>query len=206
MSEKPYAPSCDENRDVILAVLRPRLQGVRRLLEIGSGTGQHAVYFAPALPHIIWQTSELEQHLPGLQWWLADHPAANLLPPIILDVATDRWPAAEFDAVFSANTVHMMDATMADAMLSGVARLLPPEGRFLLYGPFKKDGNFNGPNDREFDLRLRRHDPAIGLKDIAGLDRIAAANGLTMVEEIAMPANNFVLIWDKNSQPRRTTA
>ena len=203
MSEKPYAPSCEQNRDVILTVLQPRLKGVRRLLELGSGTGQHAVYFAPALPHITWQTSDLEEHLPGIQLWLADYPVANLPPPIVLDVATDRWPTAKFDAVFSANTAHMMDATMAGAMLSGVARLLPPNGRFLLYGPFKKEGNFHGPNDRAFDQRLRSHDPAIGLKDIAWLDQFAAAEGLNLVEEIAMPANNFVLFWKKNAQPNR---
>lgn len=199
MGEKPYAPSCDENRDAILAVLRPRLRGVHRLLEVGSGTGQHAAYFAPALPHLTWQTSDLAQHLPGIRLWLADQPATNLPSPIELDVATDHWPAADFDAVFSANTAHMMDATTASAMLSGVARLLPGKGQFLLYGPFRKNRNYHGPNDADFDLRLRRHNPAIGLKDISCLVQRAAADGLELREEVAMPANNFVLSWVKHA-------
>lgn len=197
MGEKPYAPSCDENRDPILAILRPRLRRVRHLLEVGSGTGQHAVYFAPALPHVTWQTSDVAHHLPGIRWWLAEHPATNLPPPIALDVTADHWPQTEFDAVFSANTAHMIDEVAARALLVGVAGRLRCKGQLLWYGPFKMGGCFNGPNDRQFDLELRLRDPAIGLKDTVWLDQIAASAGLKRIEEIAMPANNFVLIWEK---------
>jgi cyclopropane fatty-acyl-phospholipid synthase-like methyltransferase len=195
MYAKPYSTSCDENRAPILTVLKPRLRAAGRLLEVGSGTGQHAAYFAPTLPHLTWQTSDLPENLPGIRAWLAESEAANLPPPLELDVLAGSWPAGPFDAVFSANTAHIMGKAAVTAMFAGISRLLIQGGLFLLYGPFNKDGQYTAPSNREFDAWLQARDPAMGVRDMAWLDELAHQGGLRRDEEIAMPADNFILVW-----------
>ncbi len=198
MPERPYAAACDENRDVILAVLRPRLQQARTLLEIGSGTGQHAVYFAAALPHLSWQPSDQAVHHPGMRLWLDAAGLANLLPPLALDVSRDAWPAGPYDAAFSANTAHIMDATAVTDMFAGIGRVLCRDGLFLLYGPFNRAGRYTSASNARFDAWLKTRDPASGIRDIAWLNELAAAAGLQPAEEIAMPVNNLTLVWRRS--------
>ncbi|PKM43975.1 MAG: methylase [Gammaproteobacteria bacterium HGW-Gammaproteobacteria-1] len=196
---KPIAESCLQNRAPILAVLREVLAGRRRLLEIGSGTGQHAVYFAPELPHLLWQTSDLEENHAAIQAWLAEADSPNLLPPLPLDVRTGPWPADTVDAVFSANTAHIMGWDAVEAMFAGVGRLLEAEGVFALYGPFNYGGAYTADSNARFDAWLRQRDPASGVRDFEALDALARAAGLVLWQDYAMPADNRTLVWRKGS-------
>ncbi len=194
---KPFAESCLENRAPILAVLAPRLAQARSLLEIGSGTGQHAVYFAADLPHLVWQTSDLDEYHPGIRAWLVEAGLANVEPPISLDVLSDAWPVGPYDAVFSANTAHIMPEPAVEAMFRGVAAVLRAGGQFLLYGPFNYDGAYTAPSNARFDAWLRARDPAMGIRDVAWLRRLGEPLGMTLVEDIEMPVNNRTLVWRK---------
>jgi Cyclopropane fatty acid synthase and related methyltransferases len=194
---KPTAESCLQNRAPILAVLREVLAERRRLLEIGSGTGQHAVYFAPELPHLTWQTSDLIENHPAILAWLADAGAANILPPLPLDVRHGPWPEATVDAVFSANTAHIMGWPAVEAMFAGVGRILEPGGVFALYGPFNYGGQYTAASNSRFDAWLRQRDPASGVRDFEALDELARKAGLGLWRDYAMPADNRTLIWLK---------
>jgi SAM-dependent methyltransferase len=185
---KPYSEACERNRAPILAILKRVFSDRKRVLEIGSGTGQHAAYFAPALPHLAWQASDVAENLPGIREWVS-HP-----PPIELDVNKD-WPALSVDAVFSANTCHIMSWPQVERMFSGVGRLLPPGGVFALYGPFKYHGKHTSESNARFDAMLRRNDPASGLRDFDDVFALAKRAGLYLGEDNAMPANNRMLIW-----------
>ncbi|MDJ0738696.1 MAG: DUF938 domain-containing protein [Gammaproteobacteria bacterium] len=196
--DKPFAESCVENREPILAVLAPRLHGCTTLLEIGSGTGQHAVYFAPQLPQLTWQTSERAENHAGIRAWLDEAGLANVAPPLPLDVLRDRWPSGPYDAVFSANTAHIMATDAVAAMFRGVGDVLATGGRFLLYGPFSYGGRHTAPSNREFDAWLQARDPAMGVRDLDWLRTLAAASGLHLDEDIAMPVNNRTLVWLKS--------
>jgi cyclopropane fatty-acyl-phospholipid synthase-like methyltransferase len=197
MENRPHSPSCDQNREPILAVLEPRLRQVSRLLEIGSGTGQHAAWFAPRLTWLDWQTSDVAENLPGIRAWLADVESGNAPDPIVLDVLDDAWPAGTYQAVFSANTAHIMSEAAVAAMFAGVGGVLEPGGRFLLYGPFNRNGRYTAESNREFDFWLRTRGTGMGVRDMAWLDRLAAAAGMARTEAVAMPADNFILVWDK---------
>ena len=137
--DKPYSPACERNRDPILAALRPHFADRRRVLEIGSGTGQHAVHFAAALPHLVWQTSDRTEWLPGIRLWLAEAGLPNTPPPIELDVR-GPWPAERFDAIFSANTLHIMGWTEVEALFAALPAVLTDDARLTVYGPFNYGG------------------------------------------------------------------
>lgn len=194
---KPLAESCLQNRAPILAVLREVLADRRRLLEIGSGTGQHAVYFAPEFPQLVWQTSDLAENHPAIHAWLEDAGAANILPPLALDVRTVPWPVAAVDAVFSANTAHIMDWPAVGAMFAGVGRVLAPDGVFVLYGPFNYGGRYTAASNERFDAWLRQRDPASGVRDFEALDALAQRAGIALWRDYPMPADNHTLVWRK---------
>ena len=198
MSNKPYSPACDENADPILQILKPRLRDAETLLEIGSGTGQHAVIFGKALPHITWLTSDVANHHAGIRAWVQEAGLSNVLPPVALDVVSDPWPDNHFDAVFSANTTHIMDISAVEAMFAGIGRILREQGLFLLYGPFNRDGQYTSTSNARFDLWLKDRDPASGIRDLEWLKEIAATAGLRFEEEIAMPVCNLMLVWRRN--------
>lgn len=197
---KPFAESCIENRRPILTVLRQLIAGRRQLLEIGSGTGQHAVYLAPAFPQLQWQTSDRGENHPGIRQWLQDEAVENALPPLELDVLQAEWPLAEssVDAVFSANTAHIMGWDGVEAMFAGVGRVLKPQGLFLLYGPFRYSGRFTTEGNARFDQWLKSRDPQSGIRDIEALRELAARTGMTLYRDFAMPANNRLLVWRSN--------
>ncbi len=194
--DKPYAESCDQNREPILAVLAPLFRERRRLLEIGSGTGQHAVYFAAALPHLSWQCSDRAEHLSGIRLWIEEAALSNLPPPLELDVLK-HWPAERFDAIFSANTAHIMGIDAVEAMFAGVGAHLEPGGVFALYGPFSRNGQHTSPSNARFDAWLRAQDPAMGVRDQRWLESLAAAQGLQRIAEHTMPVNNVTLVWER---------
>ena len=192
--EKPDAPSTGKNRDPILAVLREAFADRRRVLEIGSGTGQHAIYFAERLPHLVWQTSDRPDFLPGIRAWLDDAALPNVLPPFVFDVL-GAWPSGRYDAVYSANTLHIMPWDAVAALFAGLPGILEPGGLLLIYGPFNVDGQFTSDSNAAFDNALREKAPHQGIRDVGAVDALARQAGLALIENRAMPSNNRCLIW-----------
>ncbi len=197
---KPYSESCEQNRAPILEVLRVELAGCAHLLELGSGTGQHAVYFAGEFPGLSWQTSDVSSMHPGIQAWIDESGVPNILPPLTLDVCRDHWPRVSYDAVYSANTVHIMGWPEVVCLFAGVARVLRAGGVFCLYGPFNYDGRYTSESNARFDAWLTARDPASGIRDFAALRALAADSGLLLDNDYAMPANNRILVWRKNAE------
>lgn len=198
---KPHSEASERNKGPILAVLRRAFAHAAQVLEIGSGTGQHAVFFAAALPDLVWQPSEMPGRLEGIRQWTAETGLANVLPPIELDVCARPWPVAEVEAVFSANTAHIMSWPQVLCLFEGVSEVLSGGGAFCLYGPFRSEGAFDTESNRRFDAMLRREQPSMGLRDREALIDTAASNGLSFVREHAMPANNRLLEWRKGDIP-----
>lgn len=195
LSGKPYAEACEQNRVPIFAALAPRLAACSSVLEIGSGTGQHAVYFGAELPHLIWQTSDRREQHPGIALWIEASGLSNVMRPLALDVSVDEWPSGPYDAVFSANTAHIMPESAVAAMFAGVGRVLAENGAFLLYGPFSYDDRHTAPSNRQFDRWLRARDPAMGVRDLSWLQSLGTGAGLKLVEDLEMPVNNRLLVW-----------
>jgi SAM-dependent methyltransferase len=196
---KPFSQACENNKAPILAVLEQHLAGVSSLLEIGSGTGQHAAFFASRLPHLTWQASDQGQHLPGIRVWQQEADLPNLPPPLELDVNDWPWPVSETEAVFSANTTHIMSWPSVKRLLAGVGRVLLPGGLFLLYGPFRYDGRHTSDSNAAFDRMLRERDPDSGVRDIEAVVLHADRAGLEVMADHAMPANNRLLVWRRRS-------
>ncbi|EIC20568.1 DUF938 domain-containing protein [Thiorhodovibrio frisius] len=200
---KPFAAASEENKAPILAILERHFAVASRVLEIGGGTGQHAVFFAAQLPHLHWQCSDRAENLAGIRQWIAEAALPNLPPPLQLNVTRDQdWPTGPFDAVFSANTAHIMSLPEVEAMFLGIGRMLQSNGCFALYGPFSRDGRHNSPSNAMFDQHLRARDPASGVRDIRDLVGIAAAAGLELEEDCTMPVNNRILIWRRCGDKR----
>jgi SAM-dependent methyltransferase len=196
---KPYAESCAQNREPILAVLRGLFADRREVLEIASGTGQHAVHFGAALPHLTWHTSELPENHAGIQAWLDEAGLANVRPPVALDVNGPDWPPGPFDAVFNANTVHIVAWPAVVRMFAGIGRVLAPGGLLCLYGPFNYRGAFTSDSNARFDVWLKGRDPASGIRDFEALDRLAGDQGMRLVHDIEMPVNNRTLVWRRDA-------
>jgi cyclopropane fatty-acyl-phospholipid synthase-like methyltransferase len=201
-SAKPHAPACDRNQDPILEVLRQHFAHRRHALEIGSGTGQHAVHFAAALPHLIWQTSDVADNLPGIGMWLEQAGLPNLPPPVRLDVA-GPWPRTRYDAVFSANTLHIMSWGDVQRMFEGLDAVLAQEATIAIYGPFNYGGRFTSESNAQFDQWLKRRSSDMGIRDFEAIDALARAIHLQLVEDRAMPANNRTLVWQRSGGDRR---
>lgn len=192
---KPFAPACERNREPILGVLRDCFADRRRVLEIGSGTGQHAVHFAAALPHLLWQASDRAENLAGIRAWLDEAALANTPPPLELDVAADAWPEARFDAVFSANTLHIMAWPEVQRLFERLPAVFGGDGVLAIYGPFNRDGGFTSASNAAFDASLRRTAAHMGIRDLEAVDALAAAAGLRRVADHALPANNRCVVY-----------
>jgi cyclopropane fatty-acyl-phospholipid synthase-like methyltransferase len=194
MSTLPRSEACERNKAPILTLLLRHFAELRRVLEIGSGTGQHALHFAPALPHLLWQTSERAAELAVLRTWLADSPQPNLPSPLALDVSAD-WPTGPWDGMYSANTLHIMAWNRVEAFFRGVGTGLEAGGVLAVYGPFNYAGRFSSDSNAVFDRWLRERDPQSGIRDIEAVHALAHAAGLDAVDDHAMPANNRLLVW-----------
>ncbi|MEE9493120.1 MAG: DUF938 domain-containing protein [Gammaproteobacteria bacterium] len=192
---KPFSGSCEQNREPILDVLKIELAGKKRLLEIGSGTGQHAVYFAAEFPALVWQTSEVADNHSGIQQWLDEYAIDNILPPVPLNVSHDAWPTTHYDATFSANTVHIMAWPDVENLFTGVGQCLQPGGVFCLYGPFNYDGAYTSASNEKFDGWLKSRNPLSGIRDFEAVDALAEKIGLRLKKDYTMPANNRLLVW-----------
>lgn len=192
---KPYAESCDQNREPILAVIRSLLATTRSVLEIGSGTGQHAVYFASQLPHLVWQTSDQADYLPGIKMWLDESGLQNLPQPLKLDVTQLPWPDLQVDAVFSANTLHIMSWPQVEALFAGMPTILKPNGLLIIYGPFNYNHRYTSDSNARFDQWLKARDPDSGIRDYEQVNELARLAGLELLGDYEMPANNRILCW-----------
>jgi cyclopropane fatty-acyl-phospholipid synthase-like methyltransferase len=198
---KPFSPSSERNREPILAVLREALADRRRVLEIGSGTGQHAVHFAAAMPHLVWQASDRVENHDGIRAWLADAALPNTPPPLVLDVNQARWPRGPFDAVYTANTLHIMGWDEVQTLFRRVPELLAADAVLAIYGPFNVGGRFTSESNAAFDARLRSDDPRRGIRDFEAVDALARSIGFALSADHAMPANNRCLVWRRASTP-----
>ena len=195
MTRKPFSPASERNREPILAALRPLLQDCRSVLEIGSGTGQHAVHFASALPGLTWQTSDLPANHEGIRAWLEEAALPNNLPPLALDAGSDDWPVGRYDAVYTANTCHIMSWPEVRGMFRGIGRVLAPGGMLCIYGPFNRGGQFTAASNARFDASLKAQAPHMGLRNAEDIDALARAQQLTLVADLPLPANNNLLAW-----------
>ena len=206
MTSKPYSESCERNSEPILQVLQQHLGEARNVLEIGSGTGQHAVHFAAAMPWLRWQASDHRDNLPGIRQWLDEAALPNTPAPLELQamIGEGLQPlpplpvhdgVAGFDAVFSANTLHIMGWEEVQALFAGLPSLMAPDGLFIAYGPFNYNGAFTSDSNRNFDGWLKARDPRSGIRDFESVDALARAQQLELRDDVAMPANNRCLVW-----------
>jgi len=193
---KPFSQSCENNKAPILAVLEKVFAKTGTVLELGSGNGQHAVFFAEHLPHLIWQTSDRDENHHAIKCWLDDYPGNNLRPPLPLDV--DRpWPVDSVEAIFSANTLHIMSFASVENFFEGVKEHLQEDGLLVVYGPFNYKGAFTSDSNARFNLWLKEQNPVSAIRDFEAVNSLAQKAGLELMDDIAMPANNRVLIWRK---------
>jgi len=197
-SPKPFSESSEQNKEPILAVLREVFSDSKCVLEIGSGTGQHAIYFGKNLPSVTWHTSDVIDNHPGIHAWLNESSLNNVKPPLRLDVSKIQWQEMEFfDGIFSANTVHIMHWQNVIDMFVGAGQILTVGGMYCLYGPFNYSGQYTSQSNAHFDQWLKTRDPESGIRDFEALNKLALDAGLQLIKDYEMPANNRILVWKK---------
>jgi cyclopropane fatty-acyl-phospholipid synthase-like methyltransferase len=194
---KPYSESCDQNKQPILKVLLEVFSSVQNVLEIGSGTGQHAIYFAKEMPWLKWHTSDCQPYLMGINMWLTDAQLDNVVVPFELDVTLSKWPSINIDAVFTANTLHIMSLIDVHKFIIGVGKLLPEKGRLVIYGPFNYNGSYTSDSNARFDQWLKDRNALSCIKDFEQIVFWATENGMRLVADYEMPANNRILHFEK---------
>ena len=196
-----FSQACENNQAPIFEVLKTAFNDRQHVLEIGSGTGQHSVFFAPRLPQLVWQTSDLLASHEGIAAWHQAHGAANLRALVEFDLASSNWPqpadAVPFDAVFTSNTCHIVAWPLVDRMFCLVGQHLPKGGVFAIYGPFNYSGQFSSDSNRAFDAWLRQRDERSGIRDIEAITALAESHGLQLQLDQPMPANNRTLVFHK---------
>jgi len=191
----PHSEACDRNKDPILAVLREAFARCTHVLEIGSGTGQHAVHFATAMPGLVWQPSEMPDAMPALRKRIFNEGPSNLRAPVTIDVTQQPWDVRKVDAVFTANTLHIMHWPQVEALFAGLHAVAKPATVLAIYGPFRYGGRHTSGSNESFDAMLRTRDPGSGIRDFEAVDALARAAGFTLRADHAMPANNRTLVW-----------
>ena len=193
---KAYCQACENNKDPILRVLGSLFADKRLVLEIGSGTGQHAAYFAAAMPHLEWQPSDVEENHASIEAWIDG--VENARSPLVLDVDAGKWPRQRFDAAFSANTAHIMRWPTVINMFEGLSSVLEPGGVFALYGPFNYGGDYTSEGNARFDRTLRASGAGMGIRDFEAIAGLAESTGMSLIADHPMPANNRTLTWQRN--------
>lgn len=196
---RQFSEACERNKAPILDVIKPYLQHSKEVLEIGSGTGQHAAYFAGAMPHLIWHTTDLRENHPSILAWIESSELPNLRKPRTLNVGQSIWPVNQIDAIFTANTCHIMSWERVRDMFEGANRVLKPGGHLLIYGPFNVNGEYTSESNKEFDASLKQRDPESGIRDYDDMNRVARHNGFSLIQRHEMPANNMLLAYQKSS-------
>lgn len=198
----PFSQACENNKQPILEVLQQELKDSLHVLEIGSGTGQHSVYFAPRLTHLTWQTSDVFAHHATINAWHTAHPAPNLYAPLTFDVSCDSVPInkavdAPYDVVFTANTLHIMSWSLVSKLFELVGDILPLNGKFIVYGPFNEKGSYSSESNRQFDYSLRQRDANSGIRHLEDVIDLANTYHLTLSRRYEMPSNNQILVFEK---------
>jgi trans-aconitate methyltransferase len=195
--ERPFSQSCENNKEPILQVLRVELDGVETLLELGSGTGQHARYFAQQFPQLRWQPSDVAQNIPSIESWREGYTADNLPPPLVLDVRSDDWRAEIPAAIFTANSLHIMAWSAVQCLFEYLGRHAPAGNRLCVYGPFNYGGEYSSDSNARFDQWLEQQSPDSAIRDFEQVDNLAGLAGYRLHADHAMPANNRLLVWHK---------
>ena len=193
----PFSAACERNKDPILEVLRVRFADRAQVLEIGSGTGQHAVHFARALAHLTWHPTEQLAYLADLTERVKLEGPHNLRPPTVLDVRQSIWPLRNVDAIFTANTLHIMSWAEVMSLFHGIGTVLSPGGVLCIYGPFRYAGRYTSDSNRDFDLMLQERDPDSGLRDMQAVTALAQQYGLRLDADHDLPANNRLVVFTK---------
>jgi hypothetical protein len=197
---KGFAPAAERNREPILEVLRRVFPATGTVLEIASGSGQHAVFFSERLPQLRWQPSDpAADALRSIQAWVREEARENLLAPIDLDVRSEPWPVARADAMLCINMIHISPWEASEALFEGAQRLLSANAPLVTYGPYRVHGRHTAPSNAAFDESLRSRDPRWGVRDIDELDALATRKGFSLDESVLMPANNMTLVWRRSS-------
>jgi hypothetical protein len=195
--EPGFSSAAERNKQPILDVLRHYLQDGQRVLEVGSGTGQHAVFFGHAFPAVRWQPTETPEYLAALQVRLDLEAPPNVTPALVLDVRMPEWPLTDCDVLFSANTLHFMSTDCVEQFFRGAGEMLAQSALLIVYGPFNYGGEFTSPGNAAFDQRLKSDDPLRGIRDFEWVNALAHAQQMDLLQDVAMPANNRMLIWRK---------
>ncbi len=201
----PFSDACERNKKPILEVLEKYFPKRGYVLEIGSGTGQHIVYFASSFPTVRWQPSDVPENIPDLTARVEAEGGDNIKTPMALDVLKDdisAWPERILTAAFSANTAHIMSWPAVRAMFAGLGTKLKPRGIFCLYGPFNEGGKYTSDSNRSFDMQLKSQDPDMGLRDVQSLETLASKNDISLIDRVPMPANNMTLVFSRNDVRR----
>jgi len=197
----PFSQACENNKQPILEVLQKELQDSTHVLEVGSGTGQHSVYFAPNLPHLHWQTSDVIDNHQAIQSWHESYPAPNLHAPLVFNLTTDSIPrlqdAPPYDAIFTANTLHIIAWSLVKRLFELAGEALPFKGKLIVYGPFNENGRYTSASNQSFDLSLRQRDPNSGIRHKEDIIALAKQHNLELSYEYQMPANNQILVFIK---------
>lgn len=197
---KPFSQACENNKQSILNVLTHAFVKQKHVLEIGSGTGQHAVYFAKNLPFLTWQTGDLSINHEGINQWITDLPSPNIRRPLVIDLADYQPLAANIDAIFSANTLHIISWPLVQSFFKMVDKTLTQSGVICIYGPFNYRGKYSSESNANFDLWLKERDEQSGIRDFEAVCQLASKAGLSLKEDVEMPANNRILIFQKETK------
>tara|TARA_R110002051_G_scaffold68231_2_gene122931 strand:- start:3586 stop:4236 length:651 start_codon:yes stop_codon:yes gene_type:complete len=198
----PFSQACENNKQPILDILQQELQGFNHVLEVGSGTGQHSVYFAPRLAHLTWQTSDVLAHHATINAWHTAYPVPNLYAPLAFDLAVDSLPMSlagnqSYNAVFTANTLHIISWSLVEKLFELVGNALPINGKLIVYGPFNENGHYTSAGNQQFDSSLRQRDPKSAIRHLEDIVALAKTHQLELFDKYAMPANNQLLVFQK---------
>ena len=202
MIAKPFSQACENNKNAILNVIREVFCQPVTVWEIGSGTGQHACHFASQLPHIKWQPTDRSENIPGIQFWRQEAQLPNLMPPLALDVTDPVWPCTSIEALFTANTLHIMSWQNIEIFFARLSLYLNSNALLCIYGPFNYQGKYTSDSNARFDGWLKSRDPLSGIRDFEAVKDLAAGHGIELLDDVAMPANNRVLILKRQNAVR----
>jgi trans-aconitate methyltransferase len=201
MPHKPFSQACENNKNPILQAISPVFCQPTTIWEIGSGTGQHACYFARHLPHVKWQPTDRSENIPGICLWQEESHTPNLKPVLTLDVTDAIWPCESIDALFTANTLHIMSSDEVQTFFDRLAVYLNPKALVCIYGPFNYNSTYTSDSNARFDQWLKSQNPLSGIKDFESILFLATSRGFNLMSDIVMPANNRLLVIQNSKEP-----